>query len=755
MSTAILNSPVYSFDYTRNAPIKWSEVQEKSISTNYPLEHLEHLAAFVGRIYLQFLWLPESLLPLPNLVPTLQRISLPGPSSTSSTPHPLHAFLDPLLNTTSLVSTKYHTELSQILEHGGGAGEMEETMMWYVVEHDKATEASGGAGGENGIWTDEKWRKGYLERMEKREVQIQILLYLLKLSLPGPVPPPSPTKSTRPKPKPKLKRVKGRRGRGRSQPIESDPTPEEYLESFMDKLAVWQLMDDPKDNAVVGQPSGQNANPKGKGKAKVLDERDWTQVFVEDVVEPQFKHLLPNLITLLRSKVFPNTLQPTSDISDGDTDVEDMNVDAPVSGAGLGYQDTTVLVPTGVPLKRALSRMPSTSTSIIDDASSLRSGVGRVRALSRAPSHGPKRALSRVPSQGPAAASTSTALSRVRSLSRAPSMSRTTTNTTNLPSPTHSTISTTSHTRPRATSTVNRTLLRSRSQSQSQSQSHSQSLSLSETLAQEQKEKFDRLVSGGSDMAGTGGTKRKPINREVSMSKSFKRVKSKSVAVEVVVTALKETEKADEEREKEREREKKEREMGVTLVEETPVKQRVLKTLPFTFGVNQAKIPSLNFGVTGIKVDGGRLSIARSGPGLSSLPASSSPVSVPETPPLRSGEDANDEDEDEEWMMDSSPDIRMFNPSSGSSEGVGGVGVGQISLSEEEEDGDDREEWDKVKPVSGKKEDVVEDAPGEECEVNEVEADTTPCKPQTKAKGRAKPKANAKPKAKRPLRRGN
>lgn len=58
---------------------------------------------------------------------------------------------------------------------------MEETMMWYVVEHEQmigddsqrlggnSSPHKHGEGGDDGPWTNESWRKTYLERMENRE----------------------------------------------------------------------------------------------------------------------------------------------------------------------------------------------------------------------------------------------------------------------------------------------------------------------------------------------------------------------------------------------------------------------------------------------------------------------------------------------------------------------------------------------------------------------------------------------------------
>ena len=55
-------------------------------------------------------------------------------------------------------SDKYKTELAQILDDGGGAGEQEELMMWYAWEYEKVE-------GDD----EDKWKKGWLERLERRE----------------------------------------------------------------------------------------------------------------------------------------------------------------------------------------------------------------------------------------------------------------------------------------------------------------------------------------------------------------------------------------------------------------------------------------------------------------------------------------------------------------------------------------------------------------------------------------------------------
>ncbi|KAF6759540.1 hypothetical protein DFP72DRAFT_136106 [Ephemerocybe angulata] len=256
---ASISSPVYTLDSRRK--VTWSAAQEGSLA-EFPLEINEETPEeYTYRTYLQFLWLPESIMPLHLLVPTLRRIK----ASSSSDTHPLHTLLDEIIFTVPTVTKKYRTELLRILMNGGGAGEMEEGMMWFALTHERADNTE--------PWLDVPWRDRWLERLERREVQIQILLYFLKLSLPSP-----PVKA------------KGKRRRSSS----SEITTEEYLEAFMDTLSMWQLL-----NTVQSSNAERN------------DERDWMQVFCEDIVEPEFKSSLPDLCRLLRSKVFPHS--PFSD----------------------------------------------------------------------------------------------------------------------------------------------------------------------------------------------------------------------------------------------------------------------------------------------------------------------------------------------------------------------------------------------------------------------------------------------------------
>lgn len=93
---------------------------------------------------------------------------------------------------------------------------------------------------------------------------MQILLAMLKLTLPGP------------NPSGKVTETKKRRKKQTEPPPETDA---DRLESYMDKLAVWQLtasIDDSLSSFTSGGSS--------QGNAKA--DRHWTQVFCEDVVEP-------------------------------------------------------------------------------------------------------------------------------------------------------------------------------------------------------------------------------------------------------------------------------------------------------------------------------------------------------------------------------------------------------------------------------------------------------------------------------------
>lgn len=286
------------------ASLKWTVAQEKSISRDYPLQDHDPAdpALFVQRTYLHFLWLPHSIMPLSIFIPSLLRIRR-TPDLAEDQPHPLHAFIEPLLLSLRAAANKYHVELPQILADGCGAGEAEESMMWYALGYEKVdpnAERSEHINREDSVMLEDKWRSGWLERMEQREVQIQILLYFLKLSLPGPctplppveVPPTDSTHFNSPM------KPSGSRKKKKEKPNLIIPSSIERLESFMDKLSMWQLVS--LTNTSRTEITSVHNN-----------ERDWMQNFCEDIVEPLFKSKLPDQCALLRSKLFPSS--PFSD----------------------------------------------------------------------------------------------------------------------------------------------------------------------------------------------------------------------------------------------------------------------------------------------------------------------------------------------------------------------------------------------------------------------------------------------------------
>ena len=117
----------------------------------------------------------KSITPLKLFIPCLLRVES---GFSSCEPRPLHALLRPLLQTARSSSNKYHVELPKILSNGGGAGEIEEMTMWYALNYERAddelwtrTSAIG-----QGPWMDEKWRTGWIERMERRESVVSLPL---------------------------------------------------------------------------------------------------------------------------------------------------------------------------------------------------------------------------------------------------------------------------------------------------------------------------------------------------------------------------------------------------------------------------------------------------------------------------------------------------------------------------------------------------------------------------------------------------
>jgi hypothetical protein len=157
--------------------LNWTSTQERAVSKDYPFSDLldETAEQFVVRVYLQCLWLPDVIAPLHILVPSLLRVkAVPSSQFSDANPHPLHLYIDPLLLTSRASANKYHLELPQILADGGGAGEIEEAMMYFALNYER-TDGEGEAMGLNGTgkegqWFNESWKKQWLDRLERREL---------------------------------------------------------------------------------------------------------------------------------------------------------------------------------------------------------------------------------------------------------------------------------------------------------------------------------------------------------------------------------------------------------------------------------------------------------------------------------------------------------------------------------------------------------------------------------------------------------
>ncbi|KAF9788012.1 hypothetical protein BJ322DRAFT_598281 [Thelephora terrestris] len=289
------------------------------------------------------------------------------------------ANLDALFLTSRQCSDKYHRLVPEILNTGNSdsPADFEQSMMWLAFKNDKPADES--IFEDNEEEKDEKWKKDWLDRMERREVQIQIILHLFRLCHPVSYPSTQTAEGISPSPKKRKQR---------------DPRPalslEDKLESLMDKLAMWQLLGSIDDHGI-------NASKSDKRK----DDRDWMQVFCEDVVQEAFCKSQPDLCKLLHSKVFRHPI-----FSD-DTDAESPPPDNQKRKAKR--QKTLPAAGSTRSREPSLTRTASTSTSISRSRSAhphldpnSASTLARSRSLSvsleaeaKAVSNGKKRMLTR------------------------------------------------------------------------------------------------------------------------------------------------------------------------------------------------------------------------------------------------------------------------------------------------------------------------------------------------------------------------
>ncbi|KAG2336597.1 hypothetical protein BDR05DRAFT_1005729 [Suillus weaverae] len=112
-------------------------------------------------------------MPLFVFIPSLLRIR-GTPDLAEDQPHPLQAFIEPLLLSLRATANKYHNELPQILADGGGPGEAEESMMWYALGYEKVDASAEHLDREDSAMLEDKWRSGWLERMGQREFKSKL-----------------------------------------------------------------------------------------------------------------------------------------------------------------------------------------------------------------------------------------------------------------------------------------------------------------------------------------------------------------------------------------------------------------------------------------------------------------------------------------------------------------------------------------------------------------------------------------------------
>lgn len=110
-------------------------------------------------------------MPLLSLIPSLLRVNV---ASSSTGPHPLLSHLERILLSGRVASDKYREQLPQVISDGGGAGELEEMVMWYALSYEKNDQLEsqskpGSPERMEELAADQKWLSTWFERMERRE----------------------------------------------------------------------------------------------------------------------------------------------------------------------------------------------------------------------------------------------------------------------------------------------------------------------------------------------------------------------------------------------------------------------------------------------------------------------------------------------------------------------------------------------------------------------------------------------------------
>lgn len=384
-------------------PVKWNPNQESALFQHaspfepaYDGRSTATLGERTRELYLQFLWLPESTMPLGQFAHMVQLLARHYASSPDDVVHPLHPALDAILLTGNWCAYKYQERLLPSVSAGGDGeqvhvhvsrdadADLEASIMLFVLER----YALCGDQCESGEQQRRACRslddkKRWLSVIEKREVQLQILLHLLKLSLPGKCPcdpvRPVPVRSSHARKRRRVQRQSSGDddGGGDNDNVDDnddddtkaeEATPrsilEDRLEGLMDRLVLWQM-------------ALPDAEASADGTKAV---RDWTQVFCDDVVQPAFAQKLPEQYKFLRRKLFriPQwTSEEEEEEDEGHSDSQTVRPESPPPLPGShapNHQSTRNLVP---------SRSRSLSASLEQEADMRRAEPRARKVLQR------------------------------------------------------------------------------------------------------------------------------------------------------------------------------------------------------------------------------------------------------------------------------------------------------------------------------------------------------------------------------------
>ncbi|KAH9000602.1 hypothetical protein EDB86DRAFT_3135249 [Lactarius hatsudake] len=301
-----------------SGPVKWNHNQESTLFQHaspfepaYDGRSTATLSERTRELYLQFLWLPESTMPLGQFVHLVQLLARPD-STLSSSPddvHPLHPALDDILLTGNWCTYKYQEHLLPIVvavasshAHASSGADREASIMLFVLERHALLHEDQSASGERAC-----------RDFPGRQEALAIWDREARLSLSGKCPcipaRPVPMRSSHAQKRRRAAQRQSSSGDddgGGGDRVEATPRSilEDRLEGLMDRLVLWQM-------------ALPDAEASADGTKTV---RDWTQAFCDDVVQPAFAQKLPEQYKLLRRKLFRIPQWTSSSEDEGDSD---------------------------------------------------------------------------------------------------------------------------------------------------------------------------------------------------------------------------------------------------------------------------------------------------------------------------------------------------------------------------------------------------------------------------------------------------